>query len=77
MKIEISARFSVNFQFRAEAKKVTSRAKLKNLQLELWPEPAWLGLINTSFSSHNNWAKIFFQKTDTASYIQEELENGN
>ena len=41
LRIEISARFSVNFQFRAEVKKVTSRAELKILQLE----PARLGLI--------------------------------
>ena len=39
--------FSANFQFRAEVKKVTSRAELKILQLELWLEPAWLGLITT------------------------------
>ena len=37
--------FLVNFQFRAEVKKVTSRAELKNLQLELWLKPAWLALI--------------------------------
>ena len=37
--------FSANFQFRAEVKKVTSRAELKILQLELWLEPARLGLI--------------------------------
>ena len=40
--------FLVNFQFRAEVKKVTSRAELKNLQLELWLEPARLGLITTN-----------------------------
>ena len=45
LRIEISARFSVNFQFRAELKKVTSRANLKILQLELWLKPARLGLI--------------------------------
>ena len=40
--------FSEDFLFRAEGKKVTSRAKLKILQLELWLESARLGLtINT------------------------------
>ena len=39
--------FLVNFQFRAEVKKVTSQAELKNLQLELWLEPARLGLITS------------------------------
>ena len=39
----------INFQFRAEVKKVTSRAELKNLQLELWLEPARLGLITTNY----------------------------
>ena len=38
----------VNFQIRAEVKKVTSRAELKNLQLKLWLEPARLGLITSS-----------------------------
>ena len=38
--------FSADFQFRAEGKKVTSRAELKVLQLELWLEPARLGLIS-------------------------------
>jgi hypothetical protein len=44
-----------DFQFRAEGKKVTSRAELKILQLELWLEPAWLGLITITYvltSSH-------------------------
>ena len=41
--------FLVHFQFRAEAKKVTSRAELKILQLELLLEPAWLGLITSIF----------------------------
>ena len=41
--------FLVNFQFRAEVKKVTSRAELKNLQLELWLEPARLGLITSKY----------------------------
>ena len=35
----------LNFQFRAEVKKVTSRAKLKSLQLE----PARLGLITSNW----------------------------
>ena len=39
--------FFARFFFRAEWKKVTSRAQLKNLQLELWP--AWLRLITTSY----------------------------
>ena len=37
--------FSADFQFRAERKKVTSRAELKILQLELWLKPARLKLI--------------------------------
>ena len=37
--------FTADFRFRAEGKKVTSRAKLKILQLKLWLEPARLGLI--------------------------------
>ena len=37
----------VNFQFRAEVKKVTSQAELKNLQLELWLEPARLTTVHT------------------------------
>ena len=45
LRIKISARFSVNFQFRAEVEKVTSRAELKIIQLELLLEPARLGLI--------------------------------
>ena len=39
------SKFQFIFQFRAEVKKVTSRAKLKILQLKLWLKPAWLGLI--------------------------------
>ena len=35
MRIEISARFSVNFQFRAEVKKVTSRAENPSARLGL------------------------------------------
>ena len=34
-------------RFRAEVKKVTSRAELKILLLKLWLEPAWLGLVTT------------------------------
>ena len=37
--------FSADFQFRAEGKTVTSQAEPKILQLELWLEPARLGLI--------------------------------
>ena len=40
---------SANFRFRAEWKKVTSRAELKIFQLELWLEPARLGLITTTY----------------------------
>ena len=36
---------SANFRFRAEWKKVTSRAELKIFQLELWLKPARLRLI--------------------------------
>ena len=39
--------FSADFQFRAEGKKVTSRADLKILQLE----PARLGLITSMYCS--------------------------
>ena len=53
LRIKISARFSVNFQFRAEVKKVTSRAELKILQLELWLKPARLGLITTIYTQAN------------------------
>ena len=49
LRTEISARFSVNFRFQAEVKKVTSRAELKILQLELWLEPARLGLITNTY----------------------------
>ena len=45
--------FSADFQFRAEVKKVTSRAELNFLQLELWLEPARLGLI----TSIQAWSK--------------------
>ena len=41
--------FLANFRFRAEVKKVTSRAELKILQLELWLEPARLELITISY----------------------------
>ena len=46
MKVNFSS-FLANFQFRAEVKKVTSQAELKILELELWLEPARLGLITT------------------------------
>ena len=48
MKTKIKSKFQLvlaNFRFRAEWKKVTSRAELKNLQLE----PAQLGLITTKY----------------------------
>ena len=44
-KIEISARFRLIFDFELNGKR--SRAELKILQLELWLEPARLGLITT------------------------------
>ena len=40
--------FLANFCFRAKVKKVTSRAELKIIQLELWLEPARLGLITNN-----------------------------
>ena len=46
-KIKISARFRPIFDF--EGKKVTSRAELKILQLELWLEPARLRLITGNY----------------------------
>ena len=48
---------SANFRFRAEWKKVTSRAELKIFQLELWLEPARLGLITT------RWVKTELEST--------------
>ena len=47
--------FAANFWIWAEGKKVTSRAELKILQLELWLEPARLGLISSSMQV--NWQK--------------------
>ena len=49
---------SANFRFRAESKKVTSRAELKILQLELWLEPARLGLITNDYALHNVWCQL-------------------
>ena len=46
-KNQILARFLPNFWLQVEVKKVTSQAKLKVLQLELWFEPARLGLITS------------------------------
>ena len=43
-KIEISAHRPI-FDFELNGKKVSSQAELKILQLELWLEPARLGLI--------------------------------
>ena len=48
-KIKNFGSFSADFRFRAEGKKVTSRAELKILQLELWLEPARLGLITNRY----------------------------
>ena len=45
--------FSADFRFQAEPKKVTSRAELKIFQLELWLQPARLGLITRLFCQHN------------------------
>ena len=44
-KIKISAHFRQVFDIELKGKKVTSQAELKILQLKLWLEPAWLGLI--------------------------------
>ena len=41
--------FSADFWFWAEVKKVTNRAKLKILLLELWLEPTRLGLITNIY----------------------------
>ena len=67
--------FLADFRFRAEGKKVTSRA-------ELWLEPAWLGLITNnyiatnkrilSFSSYN-W--FFHHKVKTFFVKQSRLNN--
>ena len=48
-----SANFLI-FDFRADGEKATSRAELKILQLELWLEPARLGLI----TNYHNEVKI-------------------
>ena len=57
---------SADFRFRAEVQKVTSRAELKILQLELWLEPARLGLITiiyVCFIYKKVWiAKIWNEK---------------
>ena len=45
--------FSADCRFRAEGKKDTSRVELKILQLKLWLEPAWIGLITTIHLSSN------------------------
>ena len=41
--------FSADFWFRAEGKKVISRAELKILQLEVWLQPARLELITSTY----------------------------
>ena len=46
--------FRAEFFFRADGEKATSRAELKILQLELWLEPARLGLI----TNYHNEVKI-------------------
>ena len=46
--------FSADFWFWAEVKKVTNRAKLKILLLELWLEPTRLGLI-TNKQAYNKY----------------------
>ena len=51
---------SANFQFRAEWKKVTSRAELKNLQLELWLEPARLGLITINLALQRSNLEVHY-----------------
>ena len=41
--------FRAEFFFRADGEKATSRAELKIHQLELWLEPARLGLITKNY----------------------------
>ena len=51
LRIKISARFSVNFQFRAEVKR--SQAKLsqaENLLARAMAQAAWLGLITNIYT---------------------------
>ena len=48
-KIKISARFWPIFDFELNEKR--SRAEPKNLQLELWLEPARLGLITRKYAT--------------------------
>ena len=55
--------FSADFRFRAEGKKVMSRANLIILQLKLWLEPAQLGLITT-----NCTMQIKFQQNCTVQF---------
>ena len=40
--------FRADYSFRADGEKATSQAELKILQLEVWLEPARLGLITTN-----------------------------
>ena len=47
--------FLANLRFRAKGKKVTSRAELKIIQLELWLEPARLGLITNILDIVSIW----------------------
>ena len=55
---------SANFRIRAEWKKVMSRAELKIFQLELWLEPARLGLI-----TNKQYEKIILGTSDSWSTI--------
>ena len=52
--------FSADFRFRAEGKKVTSRAELKILQLELWLEPARLGFITIIYTGFSKRKLVTF-----------------
>ena len=58
-----------NFRFRAEEKKVTSRAEPKILQLELWLEPARLGLITTEYPSVQSNSVVLDQVGGTSRFI--------
>ena len=53
-KFAINSTYVIRYckKFRAEVKKVTSRADLKILQFELWLEPALLGLITSTCPNH-------------------------
>ena len=55
---------SAYFQFRAEWKNVTSRAELKIFQLELWLEPARLGLITTTYIRRDSMLEVMCKLHD-------------